>query len=570
MDAESKKPIAYSYVRFSSAQQALGDSLRRQVALAEEYCREHGLELHPVSFKDLGVSAFKRKNIETGALSAFIQAVREKKIAKGSYLIIEQFDRLSRADVRTALTLFLSLTAAGIKIVTLSDKKVWDDSPEGGDMLPLMTALVYMARAHDESKSKSRRLAEVWGQKKKNAAQRILTSECPRWLRLNSDRTGFVVQEKIVESIRQVFDMRINGHGAVAIVARANRENWPVPGKPPTRRAGEMVKEFEERKARSPESSWHLSLIGRLLKNRALLGEYQPRSVDPDGSSRRIAVGEPVRDYYPAVLDETTFLRAQAVAARRGRFPGRRDAAMKNWLYGIVRCQCGQSLVRKNKQSSKQPGYSRFYCTARVRGVTRCPSVNTSELEMVVLYFASTHLPRSIGAAPVEELKAKVDALETKIAGGRRAIESLSDAIADMPEPTARRGLMSRMEKEGAALSAHERELSDARAALADWSGLSVEEADVEMKRLNERLTRMASGIDGPESTMMLREELARWLDKIVVHQAADCVELFIKGRDTPISVPFDFVRGEDWEPTAEQLEAAERDIDALRQAMGD
>jgi hypothetical protein len=126
------------------------------------------------------------------------------------------------------------------------------------------------------------------------------------------------------------------------------------------------------------------------------------------------------------------------------------------------------------------------------------------------------------------------------------------------------------MEKEGAALTAHERELSDARAALADWSGLSVEEADVEMKRLNERLTRMASGIDGSESTMMLREELARWLDKIVVHQAADCVELFIKGRDTSISVPFDFVRGEDWEPTAEQLAVAERDIDALRQAMGD
>lgn len=567
---EGKKPIAYSYVRFSSPQQALGDSLRRQVEDAEKYCRENGLELHPVSFRDLGVSAFKRKNIETGALSAFIQAVRDKKIAKGSYLIIEQFDRLSRADVRTALTLFLSLTTAGIKIVTLSDKRVWDDSSKGGDELALITALVYMARAHDESDSKSKRLAEVWGQKKKNAAQQILTSECPRWLRLNADRTKFEVQEKIVESIRRVFDMRINGHGAVAIVARANRENWPVPGKPPTRRAGELVEEFKDRKARSPESSWHLSLIGRLLKNRALLGEYQPRSVDPAGSSRRIAVGEPVRDYYPAVLDETTFLRAQAVAARRGRFPGRRDAAMKNWLYGIVRCQCGQSLVRKNKQSTKQPGYSRFYCTARVRGVTRCPSVNTSELEMVVLYFASTHLPRSIGSAPVEELKAKVDALETKISSGRLAIESLSDAIADMPEPTARRGLMTRMEKEGAALTAHERELSDARAALADWSGLSVEDADVEMRKLNERLNRMASGIDGPESTMMLREELARWLDKIVVHQAADYVELFIKGRDTPIGVPFDFVRGEDWEPTAEQLEAAERDIDALRLAMGD
>jgi DNA invertase Pin-like site-specific DNA recombinase len=50
MAVQDKKPVAYSYVRFSSAQQALGDSLRRQVDEAEKYCRENGLELHPVSF----------------------------------------------------------------------------------------------------------------------------------------------------------------------------------------------------------------------------------------------------------------------------------------------------------------------------------------------------------------------------------------------------------------------------------------------------------------------------------------------------------------------------------------
>ena len=36
------QPKAYSYIRFSTPEQALGDSLRRQVQLAEEYARKHG------------------------------------------------------------------------------------------------------------------------------------------------------------------------------------------------------------------------------------------------------------------------------------------------------------------------------------------------------------------------------------------------------------------------------------------------------------------------------------------------------------------------------------------------
>lgn len=115
---------AYSYVRFSTAKQELGGSLRRQVEAAERYCAKHDLKLHPVSYRDLGVSAFKRKNLEKGALAAFIRAVKKGLVPEGSYLVIEQFDRLSRADVDVALRLLLDLVHSGIKVVTLVDEKV--------------------------------------------------------------------------------------------------------------------------------------------------------------------------------------------------------------------------------------------------------------------------------------------------------------------------------------------------------------------------------------------------------------------------------------------------------------
>src|SRR5271155_4219153 len=96
-------PLAFSYVRFSSDRQQHGSSVVRQLDAAQQYALAHGLTLDTSSYTDLGVSAFKSKNRVEGALGAFIQAVDDKKIPTGSYLLIESFDRLSRDTVDVAL-----------------------------------------------------------------------------------------------------------------------------------------------------------------------------------------------------------------------------------------------------------------------------------------------------------------------------------------------------------------------------------------------------------------------------------------------------------------------------------
>lgn len=51
---------AYSYIRFSSAQQSKGTSLERQSQQAFEYAQAHGWDLDTqATFQDLGVSAFR-------------------------------------------------------------------------------------------------------------------------------------------------------------------------------------------------------------------------------------------------------------------------------------------------------------------------------------------------------------------------------------------------------------------------------------------------------------------------------------------------------------------------------
>ena len=68
--------IAYSYVRFSTPQQLKGDSLQRQLEASEQYVIENGLVLdETLNLRDLGISAFRGKNVERGALGAFIKAI---------------------------------------------------------------------------------------------------------------------------------------------------------------------------------------------------------------------------------------------------------------------------------------------------------------------------------------------------------------------------------------------------------------------------------------------------------------------------------------------------------------
>ena len=67
----STPPKAYSYIRFSTPQQAKGDSHTRQNDKAARYAAEHELVLDTaLNLTDLGVSAYRGKNTCCGMPAA--------------------------------------------------------------------------------------------------------------------------------------------------------------------------------------------------------------------------------------------------------------------------------------------------------------------------------------------------------------------------------------------------------------------------------------------------------------------------------------------------------------------
>src|SRR5262249_25263193 len=152
--------IAYSYLRFSSPEQAKGDSIRRQEALRDAWLAKTGAVLDTnLSLRDEGVSAYTgahRKNPDRHALAAFLEPAPRARIPRRAYLLVESLARLSREDIRPALTLLLNLIEAGIRVVQLSPvEMVYDEDVEP---MTLMMAIMELSRGHSESAMKSERV----------------------------------------------------------------------------------------------------------------------------------------------------------------------------------------------------------------------------------------------------------------------------------------------------------------------------------------------------------------------------------------------------------------------------
>jgi hypothetical protein len=88
-------PKVFSYLRFSADIQSRGDSIRRQTQVARDYCDKNGLVPDDsLSFRDLGVSAYKGANAATGKLSLFLKSFEEGKVKQGDILLV-------RTSIRT-------------------------------------------------------------------------------------------------------------------------------------------------------------------------------------------------------------------------------------------------------------------------------------------------------------------------------------------------------------------------------------------------------------------------------------------------------------------------------------
>jgi DNA invertase Pin-like site-specific DNA recombinase len=331
---------AFSYIRFSTSTQKHGRSYDRQMEACEAWVAKHGFTLSDDRFLDEGRSGYSGEHLgEKGQLKRFLDLVEAGTIAKGSYLVIESLDRLSRQSVNEAMSLFLRILNAGVYIVTLMDSgKVYSPESSASDLI--MSVLI-MARANEESATKSKRAKDDWQSKFAKARSPEKTpygKRVPRWLALVDG--AYVEIPERVAIVDRVFKATLAGHGFVAIARQLNAEGIPA------FRGG----------------TWCSSSIDDMLKNRCVLGEWQPK----DG-------GSVIEGYFPRIIDDTTFQRAEESMFLRRRKVTKQAKNFQVWqqVGQCALCSASMYLVQKNKKfvGGKLYIYKYLLCSSKRKGL---------------------------------------------------------------------------------------------------------------------------------------------------------------------------------------------------------
>jgi DNA invertase Pin-like site-specific DNA recombinase len=413
---------AYNYARFSSDMQRHGTSIKRQQDAAREWCKKNDAELVE-EFADEAISAFRGVNQEDGALGVFIAMVDAGKIEPESYLVIEHFDRMSRDDPWNAVTLLKKLVKdKGIRVVTLKPRPaVYDSNSTGTD---LQRALGQMDAAHAESENKSNYGKGEWLTRFRQAreSKHHVGAAVSKWLVLKDEKdrkpheTAYKLCPARAPIVREIFDLYVAGNGNIKIAKILNERNVP--------RFGRGV-------------TWQVSTIGKIIKSKVAIGVFEP---DDNGPA--------IPDYFPAVVSEDIFNRANRAVVQRRTCKITRQAAVFNVYQKVARCgACGSSMHLLPRGAKylmcSQKRYSRCDGAKNVR-------LDESEevLKAILPYLESMSL---VDDDP-DKLERELQVLENQQSEAIRRYESLRDQVRKNPTSDMLVGLAIEAETEVRAL----------------------------------------------------------------------------------------------------------------------
>src|SRR6516225_8340950 len=286
---------AIAYVRFSSDEQADGDSIQRQTANVTRYAERYGFSIEQILL-DEGRSAYKGEHLSVGELGKFLRRAEKGGFRGYAFLIEEQY-RLSRQGIRATLDVIGRFLDAGLELHVTEKSLVIRTEEDLDNLAIVVPTVVNGSSANEYTKKLSERLLSARASEREKARTTGLavTAKVPAWLKAEVGKKAVVIPEH-AKTVTRIFELAGLGLGAKRIVRSL---------------------EEEKRRPFGKNTEWSPEYVQKILRSRAVLGEYAPHRLV---NGRRVPVGEPIADFYPPVVTPTAFDAARKAVEAKTRF----------------------------------------------------------------------------------------------------------------------------------------------------------------------------------------------------------------------------------------------------------
>jgi DNA invertase Pin-like site-specific DNA recombinase len=433
----------------------------------------------------LGLSAYRGANVTSGELSQFLEAVKSGLVEKGSYLVCENLDRVSRLPFKKAARVLEDICEQDINVVTLTDQTIYT---KDSDMADYIRAALEFERANKESARKSDLSNANWKRLRRKAATtgRVMANNAVSWLSVvgEVDNRRFVLIEDKAKTVRTIVEIFLSGKGCQAIARALNDDNVPM------LRNGAM---------------WHPRSVHSILTNPAICGRYVM------GEKARQEKEPPIEEYYPAVCSVDEFSRISLMLGN-GNVKVRSKVA--NPLAAICVCsRCGSKMTR-DVNIHKGHTYEKLICSAAKVG--RCSgsykSIDLAHVfdQVKAIVLSEKLFDDEIGANKLSLLKIRQAASEVAIS---QTLELLF--------------LQGHSKALGARLAAVEAEKADIDIQIDIEAGKAVLSG---AKAMNDRLRDLKAAITSTDDVAKINGLLRSLFSKIIVDPFTATIEAHWQG----------------------------------------
>ncbi|MCW6030147.1 recombinase family protein [Pantoea sp. JK] len=400
------------YTRVSKTYQQEGSGIDEQLSRINTYI-ESKPELKNCEityWQDIGLSAYRNKNILDGELAEFLKRVESGEICEGHHLVIYSLDRLSRRSSWDEDTI-QKVVKSGVIIHDVSTPVVLRKD----DQFSKIIMELIISRGNNESKIKSERSIAGWEKRLRETTEqgKVFTKKLPRWL--TTDDNGYVVIPEQALIIKRIFSEYTNGLTSPMIARRLNEEGIKSTG----------------------TSLWRPNTVTKLIKDERLRGNLRR-----NGDKSLIA------NIFPVIIDNELFEIANRIlevnaAGTKGR-PRENNVnrEVHNILTGMIRCgKCGSRVTTSKNMRDVRYVVCRNRLNFRICGQG---SKRLDLLEKVIInhikkidmnkVFSYQEVDTSIDATLKSELltlEIEAESCKVKINERKKAKKTLSFSLAE-------------------------------------------------------------------------------------------------------------------------------------------